>query len=401
MAEWTRLTGRRYGPIDAYRTDDADHVLVAMGSMAETATLVVDHLRRQGRRVGCVAVTSFRPFPAEELAEAVGKASAVAVVERTDEPAAHDNPLTRELKAALADRAALGHPIPRVVSASAGLGSRDVAGGDLAAVFDWLADGEEVRRRRYAVLGIRHPLALERQSMDLRPPGAYSLRGHSIGGFGSVTTNKLVATLAGELFGLYVQAYPRYGSEKKGLPTTYYLTIAEEPIRQHAELDRVEFVPLYDVAAFAHANPLRGLTDGGTLFIQTPLTDPDAIWGSLPAPARAEILGRSINLWALDTAALARRHAPRADLEVRMQGVALVGVFLRVAPFAERAGLDREALMDAVKDRLGRFFGKRGATTVDANLAVIGAAFDTVINVTGALASARVPALRELLEAAR
>ena len=401
MAEWTRLTGRRYGPIDAYRVQDADQVLVAMGSMAETATLVVDHLRRQGRRVGCVAVTSFRPFPAEELAEAVGKASAVAVVERTDEPAAHDNPLTRELKAALADRAALGHPIPRVVSASAGLGSRDVAGGDLAAVFDWLADGEEVRRRRYAVLGIRHPLALERQSMDLRPPGAYSLRGHSIGGFGSVTTNKLVATLAGELFGLYVQAYPRYGSEKKGLPTTYYLTIAEEPIRQHAELDRVEFVPLYDVAAFAHANPLRGLTDGGTLFIQTPLTDPDAIWGSLPAPARAEILGRSINLWALDTAALARRHAPRADLEVRMQGVALVGVFLRVAPFAERAGLDREALMDAVKDRLGRFFGKRGATTVDANLAVIGAAFDTVINVTGALASARVPALRELLEAAR
>jgi pyruvate-ferredoxin/flavodoxin oxidoreductase len=401
MAEWTRLTGRRYGPIDAYRVHDADHVLVAMGSMAETATLVVDHLRRQGRRVGCVAVTSFRPFPAEELAEAVGKASAVAVVERTDEPAAHDNPLTRELKAALADRAALGHPIPRVVSASAGLGSRDVAGGDLAAVFDWLADGEEVRRRRYAVLGIRHPLALEGLPMDLRPPGAYSLRGHSIGGFGSVTTNKLVATLVGELFGLCVQAYPRYGSEKKGLPTTYYLTIAEEPIRQHAELEQVEFVPLYDVATFAYANPLRGLADGGTLFVQTARTDPSAIWESLPAPARAEILARSITLWALDTAALARRHAPRPDLEVRMQGVALVGVFLRVTPFAERSGLDRDALMNAVKDRLGRFFGKRGATTVDANLAVIQAAYDSVINVTGALASARVPALRELMEAAR
>ena len=84
-----------------------------------------------------------------------------------------------------------------------------------------------------------------------------------------------------------------------------------------------------------------------------------------------------------------------------MQGVALVGVFLRVTPFAVRSGLDRDALMGAVKDRLGRFFGKRGATTVDANLAVIQAAYDSVINVTGALASARVPALRELLEAAR
>jgi pyruvate-ferredoxin/flavodoxin oxidoreductase len=399
MEEWERLTSRHYGAIEAYRTDDADHVLVAMGSMAETATVVVDHLRRTGRRVGCVAVTSFRPFPAHELAAAVGAAAAVAVVERTDEPAAHDNPLTRELKAALADRAVDGHPIPRVVSASAGLGSRDVATGDLVAVFDWLADAEEVRRRPYAVLGIRHPLALERQPVDIRPAGAYSLRGHSIGGFGSVTTNKLVATIVGELFGLYVQAYPRYGSEKKGLPTTYFLTIAEEPIRQHAELDQVEFVPLYDVAAFAHSNPLRGLADGGTLFIQTPLTDPSTIWASLPAAARAEILSRGIGLWALDTAALARSHAPRPDLQVRMQGVALVGVFLRVAPFAERAGLDRAALMAAVEERLGRFFGKRGAATVRANLAVIGAAYDSVINVTGALASAMVPAPRELMEA--
>ncbi len=252
----------------------------------------------------------------------------------------------------------------------------------------------------YAVLGIRHPLALERQPLSLRPRGAYSLRGHSIGGFGSVTTNKLLATLLGEVFGLYVQAYPRYGSEKKGLPTTYYLTIAEEPIRQHAELDEVEFVPLYDIAAFAHANPLRGLTDGGTLFIQTPMTDPAAIWSALPATARADIVGRGISVWALDTAALARRHAPRPELEVRMQGVALVGVFLRVAPFGPRAGLGRDELMTAVSDRLGRFYGKRGKATVEANLEVIRTAYDSVINVTDTVVSAQVPAPLNLMEAA-
>jgi pyruvate-ferredoxin/flavodoxin oxidoreductase len=400
MTEWTRLTGRPYGLVQPHRTDDADQIVVAMGSLADTATVVVDHLREQGRRVGCVAVTSFRPFPAAELAEVLGGASAVAVIERTDEPAAHDNPLTREIKAALADRAMEGNRIPRVVSASAGLGSRDVASGDLAAVFDWLSDADEMRRRRYAVLGIRHPLALERQTLNLRPRGAYSLRGHSIGGFGSVTTNKLVATLVGELFGLYVQAYPRYGSEKKGLPTTYYLTIADEPIREHAELDQVEFVPLYDIAAFAHANPLRGLTDGGTLFVQTALTDPEAIWAALPVAARADMLARGISVWALDTAKLARHHAPRPELEVRMQGVALVGVFLRVAPFGARAGLGRDQLLAAVSDRLGRFYGKRGKATVEANLAVIRDAYDTVINVTDALTAARVPAPRTLMEAA-
>ena len=401
MDEWARLTGRRLGLIDAYRTDDAEHVVVSMGTIAETTATVVDHLRRHGRRVGCVAVTAFRPFPAAELAEAVGSAASVAVVERTDEPAARDNPLTRELKAALADRAADGQPVPRVVAASAGLGSRDVAAGDLLAVFEWLADADEVRRRRYAVLGLRHPLALERLPVDLRPKGAFSLRGHSIGGFGSVTTNKLVATLAGELFGLRVQAYPRYGSEKKGLPTTYYLTIADEPIRQHGELEQVEMVPLYDVAAFRHANPLRGLADDGILFLQTALTDPDAIWATLPASARAEILARRIAVWALDTASLARRHAPRPELEVRMQGVALVGVFLRVTPFAMRAGMDRAALMEAVRERLGRFFGKRGAATLAANLAVIETAYDSVVNVTDALATSRVPAPRELVEVSR
>ena len=82
------------------------------------------------------------------------------------------------------------------------------------------------------------------------------MRGHSVGGYGSVTTNKVIATIAGEVFGMDVQAYPKYGSEKKGLPTTYYLTIAKEHIRVHSELEHVEFIPLNDVNAFNLENPL-------------------------------------------------------------------------------------------------------------------------------------------------
>jgi len=384
MAEWSALTGRRVGLIDAYRCEDAAEIMVSMGTMADTAIAVVDHLREAGRKVGCVAVTSFRPFPVDELANALRRARSVGVVERTDDPLAAANPLTREVRSALYERAAEGVMVPRVLSFSAGLGSRDIAAGDLVAVFDRLAIHGDVPAP-HAVLGIRHPLALERVPTDLRPAGSWSLRGHSIGGFGSVTTNKLVATLAGELFDTYVQAYPRYGSEKKGLPTTYYLTIADRPIRLHAELEQVEFVPLHDVSAFALGDPLAGLTDGGTIFLQSALADPDAIWASIPAPVRAELLARRIRVTALDTAALAAAYAPRPDLHIRMQGVALVGVFLRVSPFAARAGLDREALMAAVGDRLGRFFGKRGGAVVDANLAVIKAAYDGLIDVTAAL----------------
>ena len=387
MAEWTELTGRRYGLIDAYRTEDADYIMVSMGTMADTALAVVDALRDQGRKVGSVTVTSFRPFPAAQLAAALGNAKVVAVVERTDEPAAADNPLTRELKSALADAAMNGAPLPRVISVSAGLGSRDILPADLVAVFDWAADEKAVRERRKAVLGIPHPAALPRPDFNLRPKGAYSLRGHSVGGFGSVTANKLVATTVGELFNLYVQAYPRYGSEKKGLPTTYYLTIAEEPIRLHSELTEVDFVPLHDVNSFRQGNPLIGLVDGGTVFVPTPLTDPNEIWAALPSATRAEMKARNIRLLALDTASLAKQYAPRPELEIRMQGVALVGVFLKVSPFAERAGLDRPALRDAVRTNLTRFFGKRGTSVVDANLAVIDGAYDGVIDVTAAIAN--------------
>ena len=104
------------------------------------------------------------------------------------------------------------------------------------------------KQPRFFVLGIQHALALSAdQEPDVRPKGAFSMRGHSIGGYGSVTTNKVIATIVGDLFGLQVQAYPMYGSEKKGLPTTYFLTVAEEPIRAHAELRHVDFVPLNNV----------------------------------------------------------------------------------------------------------------------------------------------------------
>jgi pyruvate-ferredoxin/flavodoxin oxidoreductase len=386
MREWGELTGRWYDLITPFECDDAETIIVSMGTIADTTQTVVEHLREQGRKVGCVTVTSYRPFPAKQLAEVLGQARAVCIVERTDEPAAADNPLTREIKAALATaHMETGARMPQVLSASAGLGSRDVAAGDLIAVFDLLDRPEEFNARRHFVLNIKHPLAIEAVGLDIRPKGAYSLRGHSIGGFGSVTTNKLVATLVGELFDKQVQAYPRYGSEKKGLPTTYFLTIADETIRQHAELSTVDLVPLHDVTAFELGNPLAGLVDGGALFVQSPFKDPKEIWESLPAGPRAEMVRRHIRVVALDTLSLAREYAPRPELEIRMQGVAQVGVFLRVSPFVERASLGRGELFEAVGRQLTRFFGKRGGSVVDANLNVIQRAYDELIDVSGSL----------------
>ena len=131
--------------------------------------------------------------------------------------------------------------------------------GDLFAVVDnMMEDGQD-----YFCVGIDHALALKvKEDPDLREAGSFSMRGHSIGGFGSVTTNKVIATIAGDVFGMDVQAYPKYGSEKKGLPTTYYLTIANKHIYLHSELEFVDLVVLNDTTALFSGNPLVGLLAG-------------------------------------------------------------------------------------------------------------------------------------------
>ena len=94
------------------------------------------------------------------------------------------------------------------------------------------------------------------------------MRGHSVGGFGSVTTNKVIATIAGNVFGKDVQAYPKYGSEKKGLPTTYYLTIADSHINMHSELEHVDLLCINDPTAILSPQTLNGLVAGGAIFMQ-------------------------------------------------------------------------------------------------------------------------------------
>lgn len=375
MARYGALTGRHYGPVEAYRLEDADLAIVGLGSMMETAMATADWLREhRGLRVGVLAITIYRPFPAAEVVEALRRVHALAVIERLDNPLAASNPLALEVKAAFADAVAGRDGLPRaarvpvIYTGCAGLGSRDIRPGDFVAAVQAMAEGG----RRDFVLGVPHEATLPRgEDPDVRPPGAFSLRGHSIGGFGSVTTNRVMATLVGDLFGLDVQAYPLYGSEKKGLPTTYFLTVADERIRLHAELQHVEFVPLNDVNAFNLGDPLAGLGPGGIVFVQSAETDPEAVWRGIPARARAAIEARGLKLYALDTVRIARETATEPDLVQRMQGIVLLGVFLRLAPFVERRGLSDEALFAGVERSLRKFFGKRGERIIQENLRAV------------------------------
>lgn len=385
FGEFARLTGRFYHLVDSHRLDDADFAFVGLATLAETAAATADWLRRErGLRIGVLHPTSFRPFPAREVVAALRNCRAIAIIERMDNPLADSNPLGAEIKAAFAE-AVTGAPdypklerMPTFYSGIAGLSSRDLRPGDFLAA----ADNFKRDDRRLFVLGIKHPLALARgEDPDVRPARAFSMRGHSIGGFGSVTTNKVIASIAADLFGKQVQAFPKYGSEKKGLPTNYYLTAADEHIRTHTELEQVEFVALHDSNAFNIGNPLVGLASGGILFLNTDRATPGEVWATLPPAAQRTIAQQRLRVFALDTLRIARDCAPTPDLLLRMQGIALLGVFLRVTPFREERGLSEEALLKSIEKSLRKYFGRRGEAVVAANMKAVQRGFQEAFEV--------------------
>ncbi|MBI3092021.1 MAG: 2-oxoacid:acceptor oxidoreductase family protein [Candidatus Tectomicrobia bacterium] len=384
--EFYRLTGRRYDFFDTYRLEDAEYAIIGMGSYMETAAATVDYLRSQeGMKVGVVSLTCFRPFPSQRLVEALKHVQSIAVLERMDNPLAQSNPLACELKAAFADALTglEGYPaitrLPRIIAGSGGLGSRDVRPGDFIAIFEHISNGS---RAPYFAVGIDHPLALKRtRDPDIRPKGSFSMRGHSVGGYGSVTTNKIIASLTGDLFGLEVQAYPKYGSEKKGLPTTYYLSIGQEKIRTHCELEHVDFVVLNDVNAFNLGNPLSGLDDHGVVFVQTSRTTPEEVWADIPPMAQSLIRRKQVRVLGLDTVKIAKETATSASLIQRMQGIVLLGVFLRVTPYQRAMGLDDEQLMEGVERSLRKYFGNRGEQVIQDNLTCVRRGYDEVFEV--------------------
>lgn len=375
--EFAQKTGRRYGMVEAHRCEDAEYMLVGMGCYMETAKATVDYLRDvKNIKAGCLTVIAFRPFPAVEIVNALKGCQAVTVFERMDDPlSTTGNHLTREIKAAFYDAVVgqNGHErmteaAPKLYHGAAGLGSRDVRPGDIIAAFhNMMMDGPH-----FFSVGIDHKSALVRKDdPDLRPRGGFSMRGHSVGGFGSVTTNKIIATIAGNVFGKDVQAYPKYGSEKKGLPTTYYLTVADSHIYMHSELEKVELLCVNDPTAMLSPLTLKGLVPGGAVFMQSPYTDPKDVWARIPAANQHTIREKKIRVYYCDMVRIAREEANEADLQMRMQGIVLLGAFLKLTPYAREGEMTDAQVEAGVEKALRKYFGKRGEQVIKDNMKCI------------------------------
>jgi pyruvate-ferredoxin/flavodoxin oxidoreductase len=426
FSEYGALTGRYYTRAMGYRMEDADYVLVGQGSVVSNMEAVADYMRAErGVKVGVVNVTMFRPFPADLLTDMLRGRTGVTVLERTDQPLAVDAPLLREIRSAMAQgtengrsqRSELPHAglaklgrdeVPEFYSGGFGFGSRDLQPGDIVAAVENMLPQGAGRRQFY--LGIdfirrntRLPklqiwqeklldayprigeLSLESAgNIDLLPAGCIALRIHSVGGWGAITTGKNLAITAFELAGLHVKANPKYGSEKKGQPTTFYATLSRDRNRLNGELRYVNVVLSPDANVFRHSSPIAGLADGGVLVMQSDMGAAES-WGAIPSWAREHIRARGIRVYALDGFRIAADEASDAELRYRMQGAAFMGAFFRVSPLAQQEKLSEEQIFDGIRAQLQRKFGKLGDRVVEDNLRVIRRGYDELVELDTSL----------------
>lgn len=420
MDEFHELTGRRYRRVLAYRAEDADYLIVGQGSMLVTAEAVADYLRESRKiKVGVVNMVMFRPFPGDLIGKLLAGRKGVAVLERVDQPLAADLPLIREIRAAMGrclengrGKGPLPYPdhaiyrnaeeIPPLYSGSYGLGSRDLQpegligaienmlpGGGRKKFFylsvDFLRDRpftpkQEIHQQSVseAYPHIKELAVHGSENPNLMPKDSITVRFHSVGGWGAITTGKNLAMTLFDLLGFHIKANPKYGSEKKGQPTTYYLSAAPEPIRINCDYFYVDVVLSPDPNVFKHSNPLAGLKKGGVFIVQSAFEDPREVWSQIPEQYQRVILDNGIRVFYLDAFRIAREEATDPELQFRMQGIAFQGAFFKASPVMTAARLNEEQLFQAIESQLEHKFGAKGARVVQDNMRVVRRGFDEV-----------------------
>ncbi|MEN8167501.1 MAG: 2-oxoacid:acceptor oxidoreductase family protein [Pseudomonadota bacterium] len=398
MDEYGELTGRFYKPVQTFLADDAEHVIVGLGSVTDDAEAVASYLRGQGKKVGVVSIKLLQPFPEGELVEALKGKKAVTVLERS-EVTALTNLVTQALFKARENGDLIRHQgippinsLPKISTGIFGLGAHDLQPRHLIAAYRNMESTlnvpffylgtqffakdpspriAELQKRLKATYPETEFMTFETaENPNLLPADAFRLRFHSVGGYGTIATGKLLTDILAGVLGLHSKSAPKYGSEKSGAPTNFYISLSPEPIKiTNAELEDVEIVISPDHKVFSHANPLRGLCEDGTLIMQNHHT-PLEVWQELPAHARKTIREKRIQLYIVDAFGVAKQHAPAPDLEIRMMGIAFIGAICghvdRIA-----SGATQESILEKVRQQVTKKFGAKGEAVVESNMLVV------------------------------
>ena len=368
MDRFAALTGRAYRLVEYVGADDAERVIVLMGSGAETAEETAEWLNARGERVGVLKVRLYRPFPADALVAALPRTvRAIAVLDRTKEPGSAGEPLYLDTVAAIDEALASEvSPLssrPRIVGGRYGLGSKEFTPAMVKAVFDELA---RERPRRHFTVGIQDDVTHTSLAVDpdFSTETAETVRAifFGLGADGTVGANKNSIKIIGDETALYAQGYFVYDSKKSGSVTVSHLRFGPRPIRSTYLITRATFVACHQFSFLERFDVLGAAEPEAIVLVNSPF-GPGEVWEHLPRTVQRQMLDKHVRLFVIDAARVARD----AGMGTR------INTIMQTCFFATSGVLPAEDATAAIKRAIAKTYGRRGEPVVRKNFTAVDA----------------------------
>ena len=368
MGEISKLTGREYHLFNYYGAEDAEDIIIVMGSASETVRTVVEKLNAEGRKVGVLVVHLYRPFSIEHFMGAIPQSvKRIAVLDRTKEPGAFGEPLYLDVRAAFyaSDRK------PMIIGGRYGLGSKDLLPGDIVAVFDNLASAEPKNNFTISITDDVTNTSLPCVAgIDVTPAGTKGCKFWGLGSDGTVGANKSAIKIIGDYTDMYAQGYFSYDSKKSGGVTVSHLRFGHTPIMAPYLIDAADFVAVHNQSYVHKYDVTAGLKKGGT-FLLNCNWKPEELDAQLSGQLKRYIAKNDIKFYIIDAVKIAQEIGLGGRINMIMQSA-----FFKLA--------DIIPLADAVKylkDAVEHSYGKKGQNIVDMNNAAIDKGIDAIVAV--------------------
>jgi len=376
MDKFAKLAGRSYHLFDYIGPEDAEKVIIVMGSAADTAHDTAEFLTSKGEKVGVVKVRLYRPFSGKHFVDCLPKSvKKIAVLDRTKEPGSIGEPLYLDVRTAIGEAMSEGKTAfteyPLVVGGRYGLGSKDFTPAMVKAVFDNLDAAKPKNGFTVGIIDDVTNTSLDvDDSFEISTKGLLSGMFFGLGSDGTVGANKNSIKIIGETTDNYAQGYFVYDSRKAGTVTTSHLRFGEQMIRRPYLVEKANFIACHNPSFLEKYDMLSSAREGGT-FLLTTSHSKDEVWDTLPQEVQKHIIDKKLKFYIIDAISIA-------------EGIGLgprINVIMQTAFFKISNVLPVETAVKAIKDAIKKTYGKKGEKIVEMNNAAVDAALEKIYEV--------------------
>ena len=357
--------GTNYKLFNYYGAEDAEHVIVAMGSVCDTIEETIDYLTAAGEKVGVVKVRLYRPFSAEALIDAIpDSVKKISVLDRTKEPGALGEPLYLDVVAAL--KGSKFDAVP-IYTGRYGLGSKDTTPAQIVAVYH----NDEKAKFTLGIVDDVTNLSLKAdEPLVTTPEGTINCKFWGLGADGTVGANKNSIKIIGDNTDMYAQAYFDYDSKKSGGVTMSHLRFGKSPIKSTYLIHQANFVACHNPSYVDKYNMVQELVDGGTFLLNCPW-DMEGLEKHLPGQVKAYIANHNIKFYTIDGIKIGK--------EIGLGG--RINTVLQSAFFKLASIIPEEEAIDLMKKAAKATYGRKGDKIVQMNYDAIDAGAKQVVEV--------------------